>query len=157
MNEEVKLESVSLDGEVSQTSLQTSNVILSQDFNNALEQKLDALKNKTKTVGLSLTPKYMEFDKIGEPVEGIFLGFKVIHKKNDPDKVKNGEPEMVKLTCAVWADENKSVWLNGGVSFVSSFETIQIGQAFQVTLIEKKAVGSGKVKIYEVKPIFFNE
>lgn len=158
MQELKTVETVTISGEITEnTNLQTTNVILSQDFNNALDAKIEGLKSGKKTIGLSLTPKYMEFDKVGEPVEGIFLGFKIIHKKNDAEKIKQGEPEMASLTCAIWADENKNVWLNGGIAFISSFENIQIGQAFQATLVEKKAAGAGKVKIYEIKPIFFNE
>ena len=115
-----------------------------------MQQKIQQLKSKKMRVGISLTPKYMEFLVIGEVVQGIFLGFKPITKNNDIAKIQAGEPQMLEINCAVWVDEDKNVWMNGGVSFIQSFSNISVGQAFEVAYCRKKE----KTKIYDIKPLF---
>lgn len=144
---ENNLEVVTSEGEVYENpEMSTSNVVLSEEFNSALDAKIAKLKSKDKQIGISLTPRYYEFESVGQKVQGIFLGFKKIHKKEE-----GGSKE---IACAAWVDENKTVFINGGVAFVQSFEQLAIGQAFEAELIEKKKVNQGTVKLYEIRPIF---
>jgi hypothetical protein len=136
-------------GEVRENAnLTTTNVVLSEDFNNALDAKLAQLKAGKMQKGMSLAPQYFEFESKGDSTQGIFLGFKTITKLDDKGATKN-------ILCVAWADIEKRVFINGGTAFTGAFETLSIGQAFEATLIELKPTKSGgKVKIYEINPLF---
>jgi hypothetical protein len=62
--------SVTPEGETKTTELQTTTVEI--DFAKIDETlaKIGEMKR-----GLSLTPRYMEFSKVGEKTRGVFLGF----------------------------------------------------------------------------------
>ena len=142
------LVSITDSGEVKTTTLQTTNITLSEEFNSALDAKIEQLKAGKLKKGLSLTPQYFEFETKGSNTQGIFLGFKTITKLDEAGKSKN-------IVCVAWADAEKRVFINGGTAFIGGFETLTIGQPFEATLIDLKPTKSGgKVKIYEVNPLF---
>ena len=138
--------SVNTEGEVETTLLQTTPITLSADFNTALDSKISSLKSGNMMKGISLSPQYLEFAKVGDTIQGIFLGFKKITKN------ENGASKS--LICAVWADENKAAFMNGGITFVNACQEMPIGQAFEATLVELKPASNGKVKIYQINPLF---
>jgi hypothetical protein len=134
-------------GETKTTELQASPVEI--DFTK-VENTLSQISEMKR--GLSLTPRYMEFSKVGEKTRGVFLGFKILTKKEADGILKN-------LPTALWADEEKNVWCNGGVSFISGFVTqnpdgsvfeMAKGTPFEAELIELKPVGAGKVKVFAI-------
>lgn len=138
---------VTTDGEIKTTELQTTPVEV--DFAK-IEATLSNLSEMKR--GLSLTPRYMEFSKVGEKTRGVFLGFKILTKKEADGTLKN-------LPTAVWADQDKNVWCNGGVAFVQGFltqnpdgSTLEMakGTPFEAELIELKAAGAGKVKVFAI-------
>lgn len=139
------LEAVSANGEIVTTELQTTPVEVDFEKIEATLAQIDTMKR-----GISQTPRYMEFS-IGEKTRGVFLGFKILLKK-EADGLKQ-------ITCVVWADKDKNVWCNGGVSFVSGFITqnpdgsileMTKGKAFEAELIELKPSGTGKVKVFSI-------
>ncbi|MGL5133076.1 MAG: hypothetical protein ACRC78_11145 [Planktothrix sp.] len=154
MEQETTVLAVNQNGEMKETALTTTPVCLTEEFNKAIDAGIARLKSDKLQKGISLSPKYMEFEKEGEKSRGIFLGIRVITKNNDPDKVAKGEPQKVTIPCATWVDASKDVWMNGGIAFVNAFSEMQIGQAFEVELTGKKPSGAGKVKLYSVSPLF---
>lgn len=154
MENETTVIAVNQNGEMKETALTTTPVYLTEEFNKAIDAGIDRLKSDKLQKGISLSPKYMEFEKEGEKSRGIFLGIRVITKNNDPEKIAKGEPQKVTIPCATWVDAKKEVWMNGGIAFVQAFDQMQIGQAFEVEMVGKKKAGVGSVKLYSVSPLF---
>jgi hypothetical protein len=143
------VEVVTIEGEVKQSDLQVSQPIITQEVSKRIENRFEVLKSSKLEKGLSLSPKYLEFEKVGDTIKAVFIGFQVIEKE---DKGK-----MKKLNCAVFADVNKEVYMNAGTTFFNACLNFNPGDLFEATLVEFKASTKGKVKVFKIHQLFESE
>ena len=145
--ENEKVLTVNNNGEIKETELETTPMVFNADFMDLMSKKSEQLKSKNFKTGLSLSPVYKEFEK-GESIKVVFLGFKLLQKKD------NGG--IKELPAVIWMDEKQATWVNAGASLVSAFESVPEGTAVMITFTGEKPVQTGNLKQYEVKPIFFD-
>jgi len=102
---------------------------------------------KGMTAGISISPRYYEFEAAGESIRCLFMGFSSFSKI---DKETGSE---TLLNAVVWMDENQRLYLNAGTSLVSAFVQAKIdrGTPVEITYEGTKKVESGKMKLYDVK------
>jgi hypothetical protein len=99
--------------------------------------QLDTLKP-----AISLTPSYREFHTEGEKLRGVFLGLKIVQKKDDLG-------DKVPLECLQWLDPSGEVYLNAGVTLVGAFQQAQIlpGTAIEIEYQGKRE----RAKVFAVR------
>lgn len=141
----VPVDAVTSEGEIKETVLSAPPVRLDAGRFAQIESSLAQIK-KMRT-GISMNAKYREFNKEGDSVRGVFIGFRTIYKSD------GGERKP--LRAAAWIDEDKAVWINAGTALCSQCEQIPEGTPVEITYSESIKVEMGKVKIYDVKPLFF--
>jgi hypothetical protein len=91
---------------------------------------------------ISLTPSYREFHAEGEKLRGVFLGLKIVQKKDDLG-------HKVPLECVQWLDPSGEVYLNAGVTLVGAFQQAQIlpGTAIEIEYQGKR----DRAKVFAVR------
>jgi len=147
MSESTKaIEAVKSSGEITETSLETTALTVSREQLAEIHKRAESLSKME--AGISLNPRYYEFENKGDSVRGVFLGFKELVMN---DRVNGG----TKTSRAVmWMDEQKSVYVNAGVSLVSVFTEVNVPQfaAVQIEFSGTEKTKSGNtVKVYDVR------
>jgi hypothetical protein len=116
-------------GEVKETSITSTPIVLDDEFYLELENKissLDTLKKKT-----SLTFSMWNAENIGDSIRGIFLGFQVLNLDN-------------KSIPAVVFKNQEGTFAQAGVFFLDTFKDKPLLTAFEATLIEVQKKQGGK-------------
>lgn len=112
-------------------------------FNRLFQQ---AQRLATSRPVVSISPKYWEFNTVGEVRRGVFLGMKTIYKNEES------------IDCIQWLEPDGEVYINGGKALVSMFENIPMGTSFEVTYEGKKVTSKGyKANIFGVKILYSAE
>lgn len=152
IDEPVFIEAVNADGEVTETQLSTSPVVLHVNS----KEELDNLMSKVETLdkmtpGISMNPRYYDFKNVGDKVRGVFTGYRTI-TVNDQ---KSGEKKQ--LEAVGWLGMDKQLYLNAGVALVRVFldNNTPVGSPVEIEMTEtKKGKAPGStVKIYNVTPL----
>ena len=116
-------------GEVSETKITSSPIVLDDEFYVSLEQKINTLADlKPKT---SLTFSMWNAENIGDSIRGIFLGFQVLSLDN-------------KQIPAVIFKNAEGTFAQAGVFFLDTFKDKPLLIAFEATLIEVQKKQGGK-------------
>jgi hypothetical protein len=91
---------------------------------------------------VSIASKYLEFNKPGETVRGIFLGFSTINKRDDNGEMKN-------ITVVQWLAPDGALYINGGIALVRTFEEFNVpkGSPIEITYEGKR----DRTKIFDVR------
>jgi len=120
---------VTANGEVSETKITSSPIVLDDEFYVSLEQKINTLSDlKPKT---SLTFSMWNAENVGDSIRGIFLGFQVLSLDN-------------KEIPAVIFKNQEGTFAQAGVFFLDTFKDKPLLIAFEATLIDIQKKQGGK-------------
>lgn len=139
MSTDNNVKTVTASGEIKETSGTVSALVIPKDTF-AVIKKTAAGLDKMET-GISLAPRYFEFEAPGDSVRGVFVGFKNLTLSDR------------ETTAVLWMDKDMNVFLNSGVNLVDTFQGVglEIGAPVEITYVEKKKVERGSVKVYDVR------
>lgn len=138
MAKEQSLQSVK-NGEVKETELVSTPIIIPTAQMKAIEARLDRVAKMTP--GIPLQGVYREFE-VGEEVRGIFVGFRDIYKDEKA------------LSCAHWIEADRRMYLNAGASLVKQISEngIEPGTAISMTLTgTQRTSNKFDVNVFEVR------
>lgn len=145
MSDKIKtevIESVNSDGEVKETALQSTPMVVDAGKLEKIKEQLAGLKEMQ--AGPPLSPKYRTFE-VGEGFRGIFLGFKTISTE-----------KVDALEAAGWMEEDQNVYINAGANLVKQLQehAIEPGTAISVELTGKEKTKAGhNVFIYDIRKL----
>jgi hypothetical protein len=146
MSTDNKVQAVTSNGEIKETELQATALTVSQAQLKEIHKRAENLSNMS--AGVSLNPRYYEFENAGDTVRGVFLGFKQLTMTDRA----TGKPKAV--NAVMWMDETKSVFVNAGASLVGIFTEVDVPQFHGVQIEytgETKTKSGNNVKIYDVR------
>lgn len=101
------------------------------------------------STGMNIAPAYLEFEKEGQSVRGIFLGFMMQEFTDEQTgEIKN-------LECVGVMDDKQNVSINAGTALVGAFKSSQLAQfsPVEITYAGQKKVKRGYMKVYEIRPL----
>lgn len=107
---------------------------------------LAELLPNTEDTGFNLVTEYLEFEKKGESLDCIFVGWDTFTVPGN-----DGEPGK-DLQAVVVMDTNYQLWVNAGVHLTSSLRQarVQPGAFLTITYVESQKVAKGSMKKYRV-------
>ena len=148
MSEETKETVTNQDGE--NTGLELANFAgnvktLTQEELDARKAKIRQLSNMKKADikanSTNVSTRYWEAKQEGDSIQGMFIGWKVLQKKEDN--------EVKSLLTAVIETEKDGTYLNSGTMIVEAFQNVAEGSLVVVTYVKTE----GRMKVYEVEVI----
>lgn len=135
-------------GEITETELAAPKISMSMNTLRRVENTLKKLESMAP--GRSLKTAYLKFEKPGEYIRGVFIGFRMISKPG------SGGAETLKSICLMAPDGY--TYLNAGVDIVEQFDEVNLYDPVQIEFVGYKKTGNANtMKEYSVSVLIEGE